>query len=243
MTTTPSLSPAPAWAAPYVRALRDYLAGESAAAPLVRVLVPGQLGPAAPLPMASLARGPGAFHPIEEEALRAARGRVLDAGAGLGAAALALQARGLPVVALDVVPDFVEAMRERGVRDARLGDARSFAGERFDTVLMLMNGVGIVEDLAGLRAFLRHARTLLAPDGQLLLDSEDHPVLFGISPYPGELSCRFEYRGEEGAPFRWLAIDLRTLSALADEAGWDVHEAARAPDGRYLARLTPRGGA
>lgn len=121
-----------------------------------------------------------------------ARGRVLDVGAGAGRHALALQARGLSVCAIDVSPICVELLRARGVEDAHeadvwdcvatSGDATGatgarleapawLRGARFDTVLFGMQSIGIVGSLAGLDEMLKGLQPLLAPAGQVLLDS------------------------------------------------------------------------
>ena len=87
------------------------------------------------------------------EALSLCRGRVLDLGAGAGRHALELQGRGHEVTAIDVSREAVEVMRERGVRDARCGDLDAVDGERFDTILLLMHGIGLVGTLTGWRTF------------------------------------------------------------------------------------------
>ena len=74
----------------------------------------------------------------QRRALRLARERVLDVGAGAGRVALHLQEKGHDVVAIDASPGAVEVCHRRGVRDARvlkLEEADSSLG-RFDTVVM-----------------------------------------------------------------------------------------------------------
>ena len=101
---------------------------------------------------------------IEKAALDLCYGDVIDVGAGAGCHSLELQNRGMNVAAIDVLPDVVDIMKARGVRDARLGDFWELKDERFDTVLMLMNGIGIVGDLEGLKVFLgRAGRSFLIP--------------------------------------------------------------------------------
>ena len=62
-------------------------------------------------------------------------------------------------------------MRSAGVRDARLADVWEFEDEPFHTVLMMMNGIGILGTLEGLDRFLREVPRLLEADGQIVLDS------------------------------------------------------------------------
>ena len=84
----------------------------------------------------------------EKTALQMASGKILDAGAGSGCHTLALQEMGKEVCAIDISPLSVKVMAERGVCDVRqinLFDVGFL--ETFDTILMLMNGSGIIGKL------------------------------------------------------------------------------------------------
>ena len=95
------------------------------------------------MPLQTLFRKYEEMPEIERKALDMARGKVLDVGAGAGCHTLVLQERGVKVTAIDISPLSVEAMRRRGVIDAREQDFFTLEG-RYDTILMLMNGIGIV---------------------------------------------------------------------------------------------------
>lgn len=222
---------------PHGRALLDYLEGRRPAA----VRVTGEDGEEELVDAAVFFRGPDEFSALEEAALDLCRGRVLDVGAGAGAHALALQCRGLEVVAIDVAPEAVEVMRRRGVRDARLGEAIGYQDSRpFDTLLLLMNGIGVVGTLAGLERFLGESRRLLCAGGQILLDSYDPgPPLPGAprDRYPGEMRFRLEYAGR-GPFYEWLFVDLDTLRQRAACAGYRGEGIWQEAEGHYLARLT-----
>lgn len=233
---------------PLGRMMLDYLDGDSRAA----VTVVRRDGRREPFEGAELFRRDG-FPLAEELALELAQGRVLDAGAGAGAHALELQRRGHSVVALDVSPSAVEVMRRRGVADPRVGSLLDLhpatQEDRFDTLLLLMNGAGLGATLDGLGQLLRHCHGLLRPGGSILLDGADlrhteHPeeqrslgrrVLDGR--YFGEVQMQLEYRGMVGAPFHWLFIDHQTLSLQARETGWISQVLFEDGDGAYLARL------
>jgi SAM-dependent methyltransferase len=204
-------------------------------------------------PVAYFFRSASQFPPLEQLALDLCHGRVLDVGAGSGCHALALQQRGLEVTAIEILPALVEILRERGVKDVRMATWMDLEAEPFDTVLMMMNGLGLAETLEGLRRFFRDARRLVRPDGQVLADSTDVRVYMekkagrsGSSTkrpdgrYIGELHFQLEYQGQKGPPFSQLYVDPETLSRHAEAEGWGC-EIVLDPDqyGNYLARLTP----
>jgi len=103
---------------PHGMALLDYFHGDTSA----KIVVHGDDGETEVVPISVFFRGPAEFSALEEAALDLCRGRVLDAGAGAGCHALALQERDLAVCAIDIAPEAVEVMRMRGVRDARYAD-------------------------------------------------------------------------------------------------------------------------
>jgi SAM-dependent methyltransferase len=203
-------------------------------------------------PISYFFRSPEQFPDLERRALELCRGKVLDVGAGSGCHSLALQDWGLEVTAIDILPDLVDILRERGVEDARLASWMDVDAGQFDTVLMMMNGLGLAETLPGLSRFLKDARRLLRPGGQILADSTDVRVRMDKEAgrtgtfqradgrYIGELHFQLEYEGRKGPPFGQLYVDPETLARVAGEAGW-TSEIILAPDeyGHYLVRLTP----
>ena len=123
------------------------------------------------VPLSYFFRDSNEFPELERLALDLCRGRVLDVGAGSGCHTLALQERGFQVTAIEILPEMVDILKARGVRDARHTTWMDLLDDPFDTVLMMMNGLGLSETLPGLRRFFRRARRLVRPDGQVLADS------------------------------------------------------------------------
>ena len=231
---------------PHGRALLDYFAGEHDAMLRLR----SSMGEDDEIPVAVFFREPDEFFPFETYAMELCRGRVLDAGAGTGVHSLVLQERGFDVTAVEILPQAIEILRRRGVENVVEGDMFALEPGLFDTVIMLMNGIGPVGTLAGLDPFLDRAKALVAPGGQILVDSAA-PVVHdavvvpaaGAWPpptadgYPGEAWIELEYRGAVGAPFRELYVDAGTLAARAERAGWQCTIAFGDAEGGYLARL------
>ncbi len=230
---------------PMGRAIVDYHATGKAAK--LRVFSP--MFDEDEIPVATLFRSMDDMPALEKEALVAARGRILDVGAGAGCHSLALQAMNKQVTAIDISPLSVVTMRERGVLDVREQDFFALDGQ-FDTILMLMNGIGIVGTLARFPEFFMQVDRLLAPDGQLLCDSSDICYIFededgfidltGIEDYYGELTYQMQYKGVKGEPFPWLFVDYETLSEQAQRHGFEAELLARGPHYDYLARITRR---
>lgn len=230
---------------PMGRAIADYHATGKAAK--LRVFSP--MFDEDEIPVATLFRSMDDMPALEKEALMAARGRILDVGAGAGCHSLALQAMNKQVVAIDISPLSVATMRERGVLDVREQDFFALDGQ-FDTILMLMNGIGIVGTLARFPEFFMQVDRLLAPGGQLLCDSSDICYIFededglidltGIEGYYGELTYQMQYKGVKGEPFPWLFVDYETLSEQAQHHGFEAELLARGPHYDYLARITRR---
>jgi hypothetical protein len=157
----------------------------------------------------------------------------------------------MEVTAVEIAEPAVEVMRKLGVRDARAADFFNLQSEHWDTLLLLMNGIGFVGTLAGLDRFLAHAKTLLAPGGQILFDSSDLELadLDGKdfrgadSKYRGEVWYQLEYKGLKGAPYYWLYVDSATAKLHAEAAGFTFEVLEEADEGYYLARLTRVGDA
>ena len=201
------------------------------------------------IPVKTLFRSLEEMPSIEREALSLAHGNILDVGAGAGCHSLALQDMGKRVTAIDISPLAVDTMRERGVRDARQEDFFTHDGQ-YDTILMLMNGIGIAGSLSRLPAFFMQADRLLSPGGELLCDSSDICYIFedeegffdftGVKGYYGELTYQMRYKSLRGDTFPWLFIDPETLAIQAMANGFKSEVIARGTHYDYLARLIRR---
>ena len=201
------------------------------------------------IPLTTLFRNYESMPEIERKALDLAKGRVLDVGAGAGCHSLVLQEKGMNVTAIDISPLSVETMKERGVKKVFEQDFFTLEGQ-YDTILMLMNGIGIVGTLERMPEFFKQLDKILAPGGQVLCDSSDISYVFedeeGMIDIPnemdyyGEHSFQMQYKDIIGEPFDWLYIDADTLKQKAGRCGYVVEVVAEGGHYDYLARLTKR---
>ena len=199
------------------------------------------------IPLTTLFRNYESMPEIERKALDLTKGRVLDVGAGAGCHSLVLQEKGMDVTAIDISPLSVETLKERGVKKVFEQDFFTLEGQ-YDTILMLMNGIGIVGTLERLPEFFKQLDKILAPGGQVLCDSSDISYVFedeeGMIDIPnemtyyGEHSFQIKYKDTIGEPFNWLYIDADTLKEKAGRSGYAVQVVAEGEHFDYLARIT-----
>ena len=185
---------------------------------------------------------------LEQKALQLAQGKILDCGAGSGCHALALQDMGKDVEAIDISPRSVEVMQQRGVQHAycvNLFDDNFL--HRYDTILMLMNGSGIIGKLENMGTFFTKMKQILNPGGCIYMDSSDLRYLFEdedgsflvdlAGGYYGEIDFQMQYKQVKGEPFDWLYVDYQTLSYYAQENGFKAEIIKEGEHYDYLACL------
>lgn len=185
------------------------------------------------------------FPELELIALALCDGKTLDVGAGAGSHTLYLEAQGMNVTAIEISQKACEVMQARGVKRVVNEDIFNYQQEKFDTLLFLMNGIGLVENLVGFRKLLNHAKTILKPGGQLLFDSSDIMYFYADGTkmpthYYGEITFQYEYKGIKGKPFGWLYIDQHELIRIGHEEGWVVQILDEDDHYQYLARMELR---
>ncbi len=197
------------------------------------------------IPVAHLFRSLDQMSALEQKAISMARGRILDVGAGAGCHSVLLD----DVHAIDISPLSCEVLQDRGIKSVQcinLFDERLVGP--FDTILMLMNGTGIIGKLKNMPAFLDRVRQLLNKGGQILVDSSDLKYLYEnedgtydidpLGPYYGEIDYQMVYRKVKGEPFDWLYVDFETLKMIAESNGFICNKVLEGEHYDYLAQIT-----
>lgn len=202
------------------------------------------------LPVVYLFRDFEMMNIIEKKALQLSSGKILDIGAGAGSHSLYLQdEKKLEVTALDISPKSVEVCRLRGIKKAFAKNMLEFSGEKYDTILLLMNGTGIFQSLKVIDIYLQKLHSLLNKNGQILIDStdilymfdkdEDGGVYVPAKGYYGELDYIVHYKGQSEDPIKWLYLDFNTLKNAAENNGFTIEKLIQ-DDDSYLAKLMKR---
>jgi SAM-dependent methyltransferase len=211
--------------------------------PKHKLWINNQYGPREEMPVDIYFRDEDDMPDIEWLALNECRGQILDIGAGAGGHALLLQERSFDVTALDISALAAGVMKARGVNKIVIADIFEYQEQQYDTLLLLMNGIGLTGTLLNLKVFLQHVKQLLKPGGQLLFDSSDIAYLYeGKLPddgkYYGEIQYQYQYNQQKTDWFPWLYADEKIMTKIADETGYNMEVLLEDEFKQYLVRLT-----
>ncbi len=206
-----------------------------------KLFVHDTFGPKVEMPLSIFFRKIADMPILERKALKLCSGKVLDIGAGSGSHVLELQQKNPEIYALEISPTACEVMKSRGVQNVVCDDIFKYESEKFDTLLLLMNGIGISSTIDGFRKFLKKAEELLNEKGQIIFDSCDISYMYEDVEKPdyyyGEVRCRFEYDKIFTHWFDWLYIDRQTMLKIAVEEGWVGEVVYEDSNSQYLAVL------
>ncbi len=206
-----------------------------------KLWIHNRYGPKEEMPVDTYFRDEDDMPDLEWVALNACTGQVLDIGAGAGSHALALQQKGMDVTALEISPMAAQVMQKRGVQKIVVADIFQHGGETYNTLLLMMNGIGLSGSISGLRLFLNHSKKLLKAGGQLLFDSSDVAYIYPdgkpADHYYGEIDYQYCYGKQCTDWFTWLYIDEQSLLKIAAEEGWQCDVLYEDEYGQYLAKL------
>jgi len=186
---------------------------------------------------------------LEQKALQLTKGRTLEVGCGAGSHGLYLQnERNIDVHSIDISENAIAACTLRGLKKTEVIDVLNIENEKYDTILLLMNGTGIFETLERTSIYVQKLKSLLNPNGQILIDSSDIIYMFDededggkwipSETYYGELTFTLQYKNETEAPFPWLYMDYNTLQNAAIANGLQCQLVLEGDHFDYLAQLT-----
>ncbi|MES2748244.1 MAG: class I SAM-dependent methyltransferase [Bacteroidota bacterium] len=185
---------------------------------------------------------------LEQIALQLSKGKILDVGCGAGSHSLYLEEKGFDVTSIDISENAITACHLRGLKKANVQNVLAIENEKFDTILLLMNGTGIFGTLSETSKYLQKLKSLLNPNGQILIDSSDIIYMFDeeedgskwvpSDSYYGELTFTVSYKNETEDSFPWLYLDYNTLQNAAHANGLQCKLVLEGEHFDYLAKLT-----
>ncbi|HBW87156.1 MAG TPA: SAM-dependent methyltransferase [Crocinitomicaceae bacterium] len=184
---------------------------------------------------------------LEKKALSLCNGDILDVGAGAGVHASWLKKEGFNVDVLDASQGVSIYLEQLNFNVISMDFLSAPTHKKYDTILMMMNGIGIAGKLSNLNEFLLKVKSLLNPGGQLLFDSSDVKYLYEDedgsllvdlnAEYYGNFKFQMEYKKDIGEWFDWLYVDYDTIHKFAQKIN-AKSERIMEFDNHYLARIT-----
>lgn len=192
---------------------------------------------------------------FQQKALALARGRVLDIGCGAGRYALYLQEKGLDVLATDTSPLAIEVCKQRDVKKTHLmsisGISRSLG--KFDTVLMLGNNFGLLQDRPRSARLLGRLHQVTTPDGIIIAETVDpyntddqfhldyHRRNRERGRMSGQVRLRVRYRKYRTPWFDYLFVSKDEMREIVEASGWRVARFFESRNALYIAILEKAG--
>ena len=185
------------------------------------------------------------------EAIKLARGRVLDIGCGAGRCALHLQRKGFDVLGIDVSPLAVKVCKLRGVKKAKVLSITQVTGElgTFDTVLMFGNNFGLFGSFKRARWLLKRFHRMTSPDARIIAVTLDphqtkdpyhlqyHAFNRKRGRMPGQIRMRIRYRTYATPWFDYLFVSRDELLTILDGTGWRLARTFDSDKHAYVAVL------
>ena len=180
---------------------------------------------------------------LEKMALHACTGDILDLGAGAGALSLILQDMGKSVTAIENDSGCTLLMQALGVKSVLKEDFWQYEGQ-YDTLLAMMNGLGLAGTLDAVPKFLKKCMSLLKSGGQLIFDSSDISYLYAgkakdaAFDYYGEVRYQYEYKDQTDDWFDWVYVDQETLYNICRSLNLNLEVLYTDEYQQYLGKVT-----
>ena len=182
---------------------------------------------------------------IEQEALKRCTGKTLDIGAAAGTHAKYLKKNGIDVTCIEISSKSVDFLKSQKITAERI-NFFDIEGQEYNTLLMLMNGIGIAGKLSNLEYTLIKAKSLLVSGGKLLCDSSDLKFLYEDdkgamwvdlnTAYYGDFKFNMTYKEHSSGWFDWLYVDFKNFEKIALKVGFSVEKIIDIDD-QYLVEL------
>lgn len=190
------------------------------------------------------------WSPLERQAIRFARGRVLDIGCGAGRHSLYLQQQGFDVTGIDISPGAIKVCKSRGLKRALvrlITDVDKFKPDSFDTVIMFGNNFGLFGSPRRAKLILRKLHRITASDARIIAGTlnpyktsdADHLEYLRLNRrrgrMPGQIRMRVRFRRAIGTWFDYLFVSPEEMEEIFSGTDWRIEKFIAPEAAHYFA--------
>ena len=186
----------------------------------------------------------------QKKAIKYARGKVLDVGAGAGRVSLYLQKKKNDVIAIDNSPLAIKVCKKRGVKHTKvlpIEKIGTYKPNTFDTILMFGNNFGLFGSLKKTKTLLKKFHKITTPNALIITENIDpyktedqmhlqyHTFNKKRGRMPGQLRIRIRFGKYIGNWFDYLLVSKKEMKEILKDTGWKVKKFIDAEDNMYSA--------
>jgi SAM-dependent methyltransferase len=185
----------------------------------------------------------------EKQAIRHARGRILDIGCGPGRCLLYLKSKGYDATGIDNSPLMIKVCKKRGLKKVQVRDVTQLGRDlgMFDSVIMYGNNFGLFGSFKRARWLLRRLYHMTSEKARLIVESTDPyktdiPEHFEYHEYNrqrgrmgGQLRLRVRYKTFRSPWFDYLLVSPQEMRQILDGTGWAIKKLFPSSGGMYTA--------
>jgi len=191
----------------------------------------------------------------QKQAIKFAKGAVLDIGTGTGRVPLYLQKRGRKVTAIDSSKLSIKICKLLGVKDARvltIDQVDRFKPGSFDTIVMFGNNFGLFESKKKAKILLKKLARITSPNALILAESVDpystkDPVHLAYQRnnlkrgrLPGQNKVRIRFRYYASDWFDYLQVSKKEMQDILKGTPWRVKRFFDSTNPLYVAVIEKR---
>jgi len=185
----------------------------------------------------------------QKEALRYAKGKVLDIGCGAGRHCLYLQKKGLDVLGIDNSPLAIKVCKLRGLRKTKVMSITQVSAKlgQFETILMLGNNFGLLTNPKRAKRLLKRFYIMTTPRARIIAESWDpyqtddpihlayHKLNKSRGRMAGQVRIRIRHKKYVTSWFDYLLASKDEMQQILTGTGWKVKRFIDAKAGQYIA--------
>ncbi|MDP3986610.1 MAG: class I SAM-dependent methyltransferase [Nanoarchaeota archaeon] len=186
----------------------------------------------------------------QKQAIKFAKGKVLDIGCGAGRVGLHLQNKGFNVTSIDNSPLAIKVCKKRGLKNTKvmpIEQINKFRNNSFDTVIMLGNNFGLLSNFTKAKKLLKLLHKITSQDALIIAESNDpyktddpvhlsyHKLNKTKGKMAGQLKIRVRFKNYIGDWFDYLLVSKKEMEQILKGTGWRVKEYIDSSKHMYIA--------